>query len=184
MSGVGSLTKIGTGTFTLTGSNTYRGGTTVSGGALQLGSGTANGSIGGTSGLNLAAGAIVDYDLSSSDTIGYRISGQGSLHLLKGTLILTSSADNYLGGTYVNSGELIAAVVGALPTGTNLTIGNAALLGDIVPASYRQNLSGDATDSSDTVPLAPVPEPGTLELCLAALAAVVACRSISLRNYA
>src|SRR6185437_5760181 len=46
MSGVGSLTKGGTGTFILSGNNTYGGITTISAGTLQVGAGSTSGSLG------------------------------------------------------------------------------------------------------------------------------------------
>ncbi|WP_263498419.1 autotransporter domain-containing protein [Mesorhizobium sp. CA13] len=60
-SGVGSLTKIGTGTFTLSGANSYTGATTVSGGSLIV-----NGSIAASSLTTVEAGGT----LAGSGTVG------------------------------------------------------------------------------------------------------------------
>src|SRR6185312_8587260 len=59
--GVGSLTKVGTGTFTLSGANSYTGATTVSGGSLIV-----NGSIAASSLTTVGAGAT----LGGSGTVG------------------------------------------------------------------------------------------------------------------
>jgi outer membrane autotransporter protein len=52
VSGVGAFTMNGAGTLTLTGANTYTGGTTILAGTLQLGNGSATGSIVGNVGNN------------------------------------------------------------------------------------------------------------------------------------
>jgi fibronectin-binding autotransporter adhesin len=52
----GSLTKIGSGTFTLTGSSTYTGTTTVSAGTLQVSNNTGSGT--GTEAVNVNAGTV------------------------------------------------------------------------------------------------------------------------------
>jgi fibronectin-binding autotransporter adhesin len=54
----GSLTKSGTGTWTLTGANTFTGATTVSGGTLSLANGSGS-SLGFTSGITVNTGAIL-----------------------------------------------------------------------------------------------------------------------------
>jgi autotransporter-associated beta strand protein len=54
----GSLTKSGTGTWTLTGANTFTGATTVNGGTLNLANGTGS-ALGFTSGITVNTGAIL-----------------------------------------------------------------------------------------------------------------------------
>ena len=54
----GSLTKSGTGTWTLTGANTFTGATTVSGGTLSLANGSGS-SLGFTSGITVNSGATL-----------------------------------------------------------------------------------------------------------------------------
>ena len=57
----------------LTGSNPYTGITTVNGGTLQLGSGTASGSVGGN--ISLSSGASLVFASSSSQIYSGAISG-------------------------------------------------------------------------------------------------------------
>ena len=98
MSGVGSLTKQGTGSLILTGANTYSGGTTVSAGTLQ----------GDTTSLqgNIADNAAVIFNQATDGTYAGILSGTGSLTKQgSGSLILTG-ANTYSGGTTVNAGTL------------------------------------------------------------------------------
>ncbi len=99
-----SLTKAGTGTFTLTGANTYTGTTTISGGTLQVGDG-------GTSG-NLGTGAVVnnaELAFNRSDAVTYAggISGTGTLTKLGADTLTLTGASTYTGGTTVTSGTLV-----------------------------------------------------------------------------
>ncbi len=64
MSGAGSLTKSGTGIFTLTGSNTYSGTTTISGGTLLL-AGSSGSAAGSTSGITVNSGGTVQLGASN-----------------------------------------------------------------------------------------------------------------------
>jgi fibronectin-binding autotransporter adhesin len=75
-----------------------------------------------------------------------------------GTLILSGS-DDYTGGTFVNSGLLIAQSVTALPAGSNLFVGATA-------SSFAPVVAGPPASLSAEV--AAVPEPGTLMLLLIA----------------
>ena len=76
-----AFNKTGTGTLTLTGDNTYSAGTTISAGTLQIGNGSASGSISGDV-LNNGALAF-DYfnvqDVASSRLNAY--SGQGGIRI-------------------------------------------------------------------------------------------------------
>ncbi|KXO75887.1 autotransporter-associated beta strand repeat-containing protein [Brucella anthropi] len=104
MDGTGLFTKTGDGTLILTGTNTYNGGTTVSGGTLQIGNGTATGSIIGN--VTVDTGAALAFNRSGPITYSDLVSGTGSLRQDgAGTLILTG-ANTYTGGTTISSGTL------------------------------------------------------------------------------
>jgi fibronectin-binding autotransporter adhesin len=101
-SGVGALTKTGTGTAVFTGNSTYTGGTTISAGTLQLGNGGTSGSIAG----NVTNNGTLAFD--RSDTVSYagQISGTGAVNQIgTGTTVL-SGANTYAGGTSITAGTL------------------------------------------------------------------------------
>ena len=77
-----------------------------------------------------------------------------------GTLIL-SDTSNYTGGTNVDAGTLIATDNGALSDNTSLTIGAGGAF--IFDPTVSAAPAGAAPQSA-----APVPEPGTIALLLAA----------------
>jgi autotransporter-associated beta strand protein len=101
----GTLTKSGAGTLVLAGTNTYTGATTVNGGTLQIGDGTTNGSIAGSSGIVLTSGTV-DFNRSDAQTYGGAISGGGAL-TKSGSNVLTLTGNNgYSGTTTINQGTL------------------------------------------------------------------------------
>ncbi|KKK80070.1 hypothetical protein LCGC14_2827170, partial [marine sediment metagenome] len=136
--GVGSLKKLGSGTFTLTGANTYSDGTIVDGGTLGL----AHSSAAGTGAITVL-GSTIDYadtvnvanpiDLQNDVTLNVATGGAtqsgpigetgGSFGVTKtgsGTLTLTGN-NSYAGGTTINGGIIavsadanLGATTGAL----------------------------------------------------------------------
>jgi fibronectin-binding autotransporter adhesin len=80
LSGPGSLTKAGGGTFTLSADNTYAGTTTVNAGTLVVGTGGATGSLGAGS-MSLGGGTL-QFNRSDSITLTQPISGTGTLGLV------------------------------------------------------------------------------------------------------
>ncbi|MFC5769758.1 autotransporter-associated beta strand repeat-containing protein, partial [Thauera sinica] len=86
ISGGFALTKLRAGTTVLTGANTYTGATTVSLGTLQVGAGTAAGTL-GTGAVSIASGATLAFyrsDGGSGYSVPQTISGAGTLSF-KGT---------------------------------------------------------------------------------------------------
>ena len=121
MSGGGSLTKLGTGTFTLSGNDTYTGGTSISAGALNL-SGSLTG--GGTIAVSPAA--------TFTEAAAGLISGGAALTNSGATFLAASNT--FTGGTQIGGGTVninADAALGAVPTSTstaNVTFtGNGAL---------------------------------------------------------
>jgi autotransporter-associated beta strand protein len=147
LSGSGSLTKTGAGTFTLNGSNAYSGGTQINDGVLALGSPGALGSSGtiafGGGTLQFSGANTADYSSRFSNALNqqYRIdtagqsvsfgspltSPDGSLTKLGlGTLTLTGS-NTYSGGTQINDGVLALGSPGALGSFGTISFGGGTL---------------------------------------------------------
>ncbi len=116
ISGTGALVKDGAGTLTLTNANTYSGATTINAGTLQIGSGGTTGSITGAGGVT--NNASLAYNRSDNITVGYAISGTGSVVKDGAGTLTLSGANTYSGGTTLNSGTLVINSGGALGGGT------------------------------------------------------------------
>ena len=115
LTGGGALVEAGTGTLTLAGTNTYTGGTTIStGAALQLGNGSATGTIAGNVSDN---GSLVFDQPSGSSTFGGVISGSGALTQAGSGTLTLSASNSYSGGTNVQAGTLQVAADADLGTG-------------------------------------------------------------------
>jgi autotransporter-associated beta strand protein len=98
-------------------------------------------------------------DLALSGTV----SGAGVLTKI-GAGTLTLSGENTSVGTVVQNGRLVAARANALPNGGLLTIGSGASV------VLQSGLNADVREARVSVAVAPVPEPGTVVLLLAAVA--------------
>ena len=99
------------------------------------------------------------------------LEGDGS-----GQLVLGGAADSYQGGTVVEAGTLLVNNSGALADGPSLTVGGG---GTFV---FDPTVSGAALASVSPAGLvAPLPEPGSVVLLLAALWSAVACHRFSRR---
>jgi len=103
--GATSLTKSGSGIWTLLGTNTYSGTTTIlGGGELRIGNGGGSGTIG--SGNIYNDGSSLDFDSAATLTVNGVISGNGSLtNDGTGTTILLNN-NTYSGATVINAGTL------------------------------------------------------------------------------
>jgi autotransporter-associated beta strand protein len=134
ITGIGKLTKQGSGSFTLTGENLYSGVTRIDAGTLVVGNGASNGS--------LASSVIIDNGVLRSAradnvTFAQSISGTGGVEQAgTGRLTLQGNNKSYEGNTQVSSGELATTGDGALPlksavtvaTGSQLTLGGSELV--------------------------------------------------------
>ncbi len=100
MSGLGSLTKNGSGTLTLSGANTYSGVTTINAGTLALG---ANNVIGDSSAVTIAGGTLAIG--SRNETLHSINLNAGGVTLGSGTLAL-ANASSFTGGTVTLAGSM------------------------------------------------------------------------------
>ena len=117
-----TVTKTGTGAWTLSGNNTYTGLTTVSAGTLTL-----SGSNNGTGGVTLSAGQL---NINNSCALG--APGAGTLGIFGGTLDNTSAADVTVAGdnpqawngdfTYAGSLHSLNLGMGAVALGASRTV--------------------------------------------------------------
>lgn len=120
LSGLGNLTKIGTGILYLKGANTYTGTTTVLAGTLTVGDGTTNGEISSSSAID-NNGTLV-FNRSDNVMQANVISGSGSMvQTGAGTLTITGN-NTYTGATTVIKG--ILALNSGTVTGSGITVGN------------------------------------------------------------
>jgi autotransporter-associated beta strand protein len=133
--GAGAITGAGQVSLTNTnlalifsGTNTYMGGTTVGAATVfQVGNGGTTGSIAGPVSVGSGGGALI-FDRSNAYTFSGTISGDGVVEQ-DGTSILTLSGttNTYLGGTQINSGDLVVTNGNALGKG-NVTLASTAEL--------------------------------------------------------
>lgn len=146
----GNMEKTGGGTLVLAGENTYRGATSVSGGTLQVGNGGREGSILSMTdpslSLAVASGAAVAFN--RSDDIHYQGTVQGEGSLIQrgtGTLLLTA-AQEYTGGSTVESGTLKITGEGAVNGSVLIHGGGVFHIGNQdAPYTLANNMLGEGT---------------------------------------
>lgn len=135
--GLMNVTKVGSGVFTLTGINSYNGVTTVSNGTLAL---SGNGTLGNSSRIDVAAGAMLDVSGRTDGTL--TLTAGQSLHLngrFKGILqsngavapgaeTLTLESGSY---TQASGGSLNVEVTGSNRSGQLVVPGTVSLDGTL-----------------------------------------------------
>ncbi len=131
-SGTGSLVKAGTGLLDISGSGGVSFGTggtvAVDGGALRIGNGLFSTSA--TTPITVASGAELQYSGNSGSQFNDPIQGNGVFHLIGGTVQLTSTSNNYSGGTVLEVGTTLDVTTANLPTNAVVTNAGGILLFD------------------------------------------------------
>jgi autotransporter-associated beta strand protein len=141
------FTQSGAGMLVLTGASTYLGPTVVSGGTLSVGNGGSGASIGTTSGVSVAANAVLLFNHTDAVTFPATISGSGSV-VQSGALSLLNLTNNntYTGGTTVASGALelsFGGPAGTLAPNSTVTVNSGAFL--LLNASSALGTSASST---------------------------------------
>lgn len=144
ISGMGSLTNIGTGTLILTAANAYTGGTTISAGTLQIGNGGTSGSIAGDVADN---GALI-FNRSDAVTFAGTISGTGSVAQAGGGTLTLSGTSTYSGATFANAGML--NVTGKIAS-SSVKVANGATLSGTGTVGSTTIQSGGALSPGNSI---------------------------------
>ena len=146
--GSGNVAKTGTGAWALTGSHLYTGVTNVNQGALIIGDGvTAGASIGSSSGVNVASGAVLGMMLTNGETFSNSVANNGTVvarvagtntfagaiggtgsfvQFGGGTAILTAQ-NTYIGETVVQDGILQTGIAHAISEQSAVSVYGGAL---------------------------------------------------------
>ena len=160
------LIKDGASTEIFTGTNTYTGRTEVAAGVLQIGNGTASGSISAstpvvvdaaaTLAINQANGGTFTNDVTNNGTVHSLIAGVGVTQTLSGSIsgtgnlladgsgvtILSGGANTYQGGTRVTAGSVVDIGTAAAASTAGQNIGTNTIVVDNGGIIDMINVSG------------------------------------------
>jgi fibronectin-binding autotransporter adhesin len=144
-SGAFNLIKAGANTLTLSNTDTYTGSTTISAGTLQLGDGTNNGNLTGTSGVT--NNATLAFNEGTATTFSKAISGTGAVTVSGAGATTFNVANSYTGTTTVNSGGTLnlqnSSALGTGSAGATVNSGGALeLQGGVTVANEAVTLNG------------------------------------------
>jgi autotransporter-associated beta strand protein len=140
INGPGGLKQLGSGVLTLTANSTYSGATTISAGTLQVGAGTAAGSLGSTSAITNNATLVIDRP--DAVVINGPISGVGTLvNLGAGSLTLNSS-NSYAGLTTISNGTVALGSAASIPLSSGIVLSSSGSTLDVSAVSGGIALSG------------------------------------------
>ncbi len=143
---------------------------------INLNGGTLGAYASWSSSLSMTLGGPVTIDSGSNEiTLSGALGGNGGLTTVGAGQLLLSGTNGYQGGTFVESGTLIAANNEAIADGTSLAVGNLSSL-----ALFGGVISSQTSSSSPAA--APVPEPAALALLGTGLCAAAATRRIRSRR--
>lgn len=153
VTGFEALTKTLGGTLTLTGDHSFTAGTTISAGVLQIGDGTATGTLAG----NVLNNGMLVFNRDGASTFAGNISGSGGLsHIDSGTTTLTGT-NSYKGATSIAAGTLIingdqSGATGPTSVANGATLGgNGTIGGNVTVAGGGSINPGDAGSDPGTL---------------------------------
>lgn len=129
--GATALTKNGSGTWIVKANNPISGAVAINGGTLQVGAGTATGSIGSGSIAINPGGSSLTYSRSSGTVTNGTVSGTGSLTVGGGVTLVLPNNNSYSGGTTIDSISTLQVGVGGA-TGQLNANGNITVDGTLV----------------------------------------------------
>jgi len=109
VTGTGRVTVDGGGTIILPGNNTYSGNTTINTGTLQIGNGSATGSL--NNGNAVADNGTFIFNSTSTLTLNPMITGSGNVIVRKGTLQALGN-NSYTGWTEIDTGATFQPCLG------------------------------------------------------------------------
>jgi len=122
--GQGGITKLNSGKLTIDVTNNLSGATTISGGILQVGNGTANGSLGSGAVTNNATLSFNRSDAALN--VNNPIHGTGTVSYDGFGSVTVSGANDYTGSTFINAGIVnlqSSSGLGATSSGTTVASG-------------------------------------------------------------
>ncbi|WP_043589733.1 autotransporter-associated beta strand repeat-containing protein [Geminisphaera colitermitum] len=126
LTGTGAFTKTGEGKTTLAASNTFTGATNITQGTLELGN---TGTLTGTSGVNISAGAGFAIDKTSGTlTFDRALTGAGSFTKTGAGIVAFSTAKTYTGATTINGGTLEIGTANAIAADSAISVASGATL--------------------------------------------------------
>jgi autotransporter-associated beta strand protein len=143
-----SITKVGSGTWTLSGDNTYTGTTTISGGTLQIGAGGNTGLLGIG---NVTDNAALVFNRFDTVVVSNAVSGSGSLTQAGAGVLTLFAANTYTGTTCISAGTLGLTNSATIANSTNINLDNGALFDVSGTTSHAMTLSSGKAISGDGV---------------------------------
>ena len=122
---VGSLVKVGNGTVVLRNTNNaYGGSTAVNAGTLRaVGVGTLGDNLTTTT-INVGNGAKLDLQIAGTETLSKRITGNGAVEKSENGILTLDNNNDYLGGTEITGGKIVAENVDAVGSNNTANLGN------------------------------------------------------------
>lgn len=148
VNGPGGLRQQGTGALTLTANNSYTGPTVISSGTLQVGAGSAAGSLGTASSIT-NNGTLV-FDRPDAVVINGPVSGSGALiNLGTGSLTLNNT-NSYHGLTTISNGTVLFGSAASAPLTAGFSLSSSGSTLDVSAISGGLILSGGTIAQSLT----------------------------------